>query len=298
MSEFNLPAKLDHIQPEQNQNNGYVDQIKNTISNCTSDISKVSSISASIKAQSGWEGYWKKGDNIRTLGGNFVLLSSVQQRTLDMLVLLIGAAGRMKTDYNVILESIEELSKSHSGSVDVLEYLVKIKNTVNEIKRRDELLDSLITFSNELRDNIEELDTNFKKEIKSILLSSKELQDKNKELVEGLSSTKIIIEEEQKYNSDKFTELNKDIDLKHKNVLDAIKYLENGFKLKMELNSADQLKIYLDCEKSLKQNISDAVVNQMKINEDIFSNIKKYSLLATIFIIVLALSILAVVIFK
>jgi len=296
MSEFNLPAKLENILPEQHQNNGYVEKIKNTIAACSSDISNISKGGSQLNANGG--GLFKKGENIREISGYVVTLSSVQQRTLDMVVLLIGAAGRMKTDYNVILESIEELSKSHSGSVDVLEYLVKIKNTVNEIKRRDELLDSLITYSNELRNSIEELNSYFQKEIKSILQSSEDLNNKQKEISEELSAIKLFVEKEKKYNKNKFSDMFNDIELKNKFVLDAIKNVENSFLSKLKNNSAVQLKNLSELDISLKEQIEDVVDNQKIINENMFNNIAKYFKIAIVSIIVLALSIIAIIIFK
>jgi hypothetical protein len=296
MSEFNLPTKLENILHEQHHNNGYVEKIKNTIAACSSDISKISKGASQLNANGG--GLFKKGENIREISGYVVTLSSVQQRTLDMVVLLIGAAGRMKTDYNVILDSIEELSKSHSGSVDVLEYLVKIKNTVNEIKRRDQLLDSLITYSNELRNSIEELNTYFQKEIKSILQSSEELNSKHKELSDGLLATKIIIEKEQNSNRDKFTDLFKDIDLKNKFVLDTIKKVENSLQSKLDNISADQSKNFTELNRIIKQQIEDAVKNQEIINENLFNKVNKNFMITIVSVIVLALSIIAVFIFK
>ncbi|MDP3831109.1 MAG: hypothetical protein Q8Q47_07545, partial [Ignavibacteriaceae bacterium] len=176
--------------------------------------------------------------------------------------------------------------------------LVKIKNTVNEIKRRDELLDSLITYSNELRNSIEELNTYFQKEIKSILQSSEELNSKHKELSEGLSATKIIIAKEQKSNRDKFTDLFKDIDLKNKFVLDTIKKVENSFQLKLDNISADQLKNRSELDISLKEKLDDVVNNQKIINENMFNKINKYFKIAIVSILVLALSTIAIIIFK
>jgi hypothetical protein len=296
MSEFNLPTKLENILPEQHQNNGYVEKIKNTIAACSSDISNTSKGAAQLNANGG--GWFKKGENIREIAGYVVTLSSVQQRTLDMVVLLMGAAGRMKTDYNVILESIEELSKSHSESVDVLEYLVKIKNMVNEIKRRDEFLDSLINYSNELRNSIEELNSNFQKEIKSILQSSEDLNSRQKVISEELSAIKLFVEKEKKYNQDKFGDMFNDIELKNKLVLDAIKNVENSFLSKLEDNSAVQLKNLSDLDISLKEQIEDVVNNQKIINENMFYKIDKYFKIAIVSVIILALSTIAIIIFK
>jgi hypothetical protein len=155
-----LPSPLSTYSTNITPANHYAEKVQASIRTCTSDIANVSRIAAEIKSQGGWERYWKKSQNIALLADNVATMSSVQQRMLDMMILLMGAAGRMKSDYNIIIESIEDLSKSHSGTIEVLEYLVKIKNTVEAMKRRDELVESLITYTNSLRDSLGTLENN------------------------------------------------------------------------------------------------------------------------------------------
>jgi hypothetical protein len=79
-----------------------------------------------IKAQNAIEGWWKAGPNMRRLAENLAEAASVQQKTINMVVLLMAAAGRMRSNYGIIMETIEELTRAHSGSEEVLEYLVKV----------------------------------------------------------------------------------------------------------------------------------------------------------------------------
>ena len=234
----------------------------------------------------------KKGENIRKLADNLVVMSSVQQRTLNMVVLLMGAASRMKSDYNIIMESIEELSKSHSGSVDVLEYLVKMKNTVSEIKRKEELLNSLITYSNDLRKSIEELNNHFNKKIESILKSSEEL-------AQGLNATKLSIEKKQKDDQKIFDDLHKELNQKYESVLKLITDSENTLQSKLESNSESQSNNILELKENLNNHVADLVNSQIKANNnELYSKIKKNTFVITGLMIALALAVLAIIVLK
>ena len=293
MSDFYLPAKFENILPKKHQNSGFVNQIKTSIRDCSYDISRVSDISSHIKATGGWDSFiHKKGENIRKLADNLVVMSSVQQRTLNMVVLLMGATSRMKSDYNIIMESIEELSKSHSGSVDVLEYLVKIKNTVSEIKRKEELLNSLITYSNDLRKSIEELNNHFNKKIESILKSSEEL-------AQGLNATKLSIEKKQKDDQKIFDDLHKELNQKYESVLKLITDSENTLQSKLESNSESQSNNILELKENLNNHVADLVNSQIKANNnELYSKIKKNTFVITGLMIALALAVLAIIVLK
>lgn len=133
----------------------FVSQIRDTMRGCVRDIENVSRKTQEIQAQGGWEAFWSKGKNINALAEHMGLLASVQQKSLDMTVLLMSAAAKMKGRYDIILESIEDLSHSQAGKVEVLDYLVKVKTMVSDLKERDELLDSLLTYTNDLRRSLE-----------------------------------------------------------------------------------------------------------------------------------------------
>jgi ABC-type transporter Mla subunit MlaD len=148
-----------------------------------------------------------------------VELSGVQQTVLDLLVLLMGAAGGMKKDYNMIIETIEELSQVHSGNVEVLEYIIKIKNSVNELKRRDELLDALITFTNDLRDSLNELNNEINVNINSINSSLAEINKRQSNTDETIININDTIEN-TKNNFDKI------VNERHQDLLNTLTELQ------------------------------------------------------------------------
>lgn len=153
-----LPALPERIEPH--RGNGvipqdFANQVRDTIRECTRDIEKVSQKTQEIQAQGGWEAFWSKGKNIHALAEYTGTLASVQQKSLEMIVLLMGAAAKMKGRYDIILDSIDDLSQAQAGKVEVLNYLVKVKTMVSDLKERDELLDSLITYTNDLRESLE-----------------------------------------------------------------------------------------------------------------------------------------------
>ncbi|MEK0336931.1 MAG: hypothetical protein QQN41_05795 [Nitrosopumilus sp.] len=173
---INLPEKISqNIELVSKESNGHLVNIKETIESCTNDLQIISQKMSEIQAQGGWDKFWQKSNNIDSIANHVEMVATIQQKSLDLIILLIGAAGTMKSDYNVIIDSIEDLSKQHSGSVEVLDYLVKIKITVLELRKRDELLNSLFTYTNDLRDFLEsvnnqvnELSDSFKTNIELI----------------------------------------------------------------------------------------------------------------------------------
>jgi hypothetical protein len=168
VEQLSLPAPIESSSFDTREDKPYAAAIKQDIKACTEALVSISLISMEIKAQGSVEGWWKSGDNMRRLAETVAQSASVQQKTINMVVLLMAAAGRMKSDYNVIMESIEELSRAHSGSVEVLEYLVKIKQTVTSIKKRDDLLESLMTYTNDLRQSLSDLDENVRNQFEGM----------------------------------------------------------------------------------------------------------------------------------
>lgn len=119
-------------------------RIQSSISDCTKDLLTISDTMATISKQGGWDAFWSQGKNINDIANHVAKLTTVQKRSLDLIVLMIGAAGTMKADYNIIVESIEQLSKEHGGSVEVLDYLVNIKKMVLDLQKRDAIIQDLV----------------------------------------------------------------------------------------------------------------------------------------------------------
>ena len=132
-------------------------QIRSTIENCTKELQEVSANMSGIKDQEAWKRLWNASSNFENLAEHVDKVTGVQQKSLDLIVMLMGASHKLKDQYEVIIDSIEDLSEINEGNPAVLDYLVKVKNTVKDIKERDELLESLLTFSNDLRDSVEEV---------------------------------------------------------------------------------------------------------------------------------------------
>lgn len=186
MDQLSLPAPIEPSVLESKEDKPYANAIKKDIAACTEDLASISRMSMEIKAQGSFESWWNSGPNMRRLAENVAQAASVQQKTINMVVLLMAAAGRMKHDYNTIMESIEQLSQSHSGSVEVLEYLVKVKQTVESMKRRDDLLESLITYTNDLRQCLSELDDHARKQFEGSEREVSVLKDDQKKLGEAI----------------------------------------------------------------------------------------------------------------
>lgn len=152
-----VPAKFSYHKPEKEASAEISTQIQKTIALCADDLKEVGMQMGEIRQQGGWQKFWKAGNNVDSVAGHVAKMSDVQQKSLDLIVLLMGASNKLKEDYGTILESIEDLSQSNGDNPQVLDYLVKVRNTVKDMKDRDSLLESLITYSNDLRDSMENL---------------------------------------------------------------------------------------------------------------------------------------------
>lgn len=127
----------------------YTAIIRDNIQFCTDQIKEISSSMADIEKQKGSESFWKKSENIKTISRYVSKVSDVQQKTLDLLVLLLGASGRMVDDYDTIMQTIDELSELNGGEAEVLNYLLKVKKMIKEIKDNDQRLKDIM-YNNEV----------------------------------------------------------------------------------------------------------------------------------------------------
>ena len=151
----------------------FINLVKENINSCAKEIKKISETMDKIEAQKGSEAFWKKGENIRTISKNVNKMSEVQQKTLDLLVLFLGSSNKMADDYDTILKTIDELGEVNGGEAEVLDYLLKIKRMVKEIKSNDERL-KLISFECEqAKKQIEQLDKNYKEKTDNYEKNSK-----------------------------------------------------------------------------------------------------------------------------
>ena len=105
----------------------FINIVRDNINQCAKEIKEISETMEKIESQKNSESFWKKGENIKIISKNVNKMSEVQQKTLDLLIMFLGASGKMATDYDTIMQTIDELGELNGGEVEVLDYLLKIK---------------------------------------------------------------------------------------------------------------------------------------------------------------------------
>lgn len=112
----------------------YSNIIKRNIIDCTEELGEISEIMEEIELQGGWDSFWKKSNNIRLLSKHVGRVTNVQQKTLDLIVLLMSGTSNVKSDYNRIISTIDNLSNANEDNIEILKYLIKMKETVKSIQ--------------------------------------------------------------------------------------------------------------------------------------------------------------------
>ena len=151
----------------------FINIVRDNISLCASEIKEISETMQKIESQKNTESFWKKSENIRTISQNVNKMSEVQQKTLDLLVMFLGASGKMADDYDTILKTIDELGEVNGGEVEVLDYLLKIKKMVKEIKNNDERLKSIMYDVKTLQRKMSEMEKVYKDKVSTYEKTSK-----------------------------------------------------------------------------------------------------------------------------
>ena len=151
----------------------FINIVRDNIQQCAKEIKEISETMQKIEDQKNSESFWKKSENIKTISKNVNKMSEVQQKTLDLLVMFLGASGKMADDYDTIMKTIDELGEVNGGEVEVLDYLLKIKKMVKEIKSNDERLKTIMFNNEQLKDRVEALETGYKDKVSSYEKNSK-----------------------------------------------------------------------------------------------------------------------------
>lgn len=164
------PKKEEVVDPSSAE---FINVVRDNINLCAKEIKEVSETMQKIESQKGSESFWKKSENIRTISKHVNKMSEIQQKTLDLLVMFLGASNQMAEDYDTILKTIDELGELNGGETEVLNYLLKVKRMIKEIKNNDERLKK-ITFDNEqLKSNVQLLEKNYKEKTDNYEKNSK-----------------------------------------------------------------------------------------------------------------------------
>lgn len=152
----------------------FINIVRDNINTCAREIKEVSQTMQKIESQKNSESFWKKGENIRTISKNVNKMSEIQQKTLDLLVMFLGASGKMADDYDTILKTIDELGEVNGGEIEVLDYLLKIKKMVKEIKNNDERLKGIVFTNEKTNQRLTNLETTYKEKFEHLELNYKE----------------------------------------------------------------------------------------------------------------------------
>ena len=156
----------------------FIKIVRDNIDFCTKEIKEISQTMDKIETQKNSESFWKKSENIKTISKHVNKMSDIQQKTLDLLVMFLGASGKMADDYDTILITIDELGELNGGETEVLNYLLKIKRMIKEIKNNDERLKSLMFENKKFDKKISELEKNYKEKTANYEKSTKILLSK------------------------------------------------------------------------------------------------------------------------
>jgi hypothetical protein len=150
-SDITVPERL-----EVEKNARLSGEFRTSVSNSIAKLKEISSQSLSIKTQGKWDSFWHKSENIKILAGNVGEVVTIQQKTFDLIMFLFAISGAMKQEYDLVLQSISEIQNNATDG-ELLSNLLTVKKAVVEMKTKQEMIDSLVTFSNDLRDSLEEL---------------------------------------------------------------------------------------------------------------------------------------------
>lgn len=151
----------------------FINIVRDNIDFCAKEIKEVSETMDKIESQKNSESFWKKSENIRTISKYVNKVSEVQQKTLDLLVMFLGASGKMADDYDTILKTIDELGELNGGEAQVLDYLLKVKKMIKEIKNNDERLKAIIYDLENQKKKTDELEKSYNEKLASFEKNSK-----------------------------------------------------------------------------------------------------------------------------
>lgn len=179
--------------PLDSKSNEFISLIKENVSFCVNELKDVDIAMNKISSQKNSELFFRKSESIKILSEYMSKMAVVNQKTLDLLVLLLGASGKMSDEYENIMNTIDELSELNNGEAEVLKYLLKVKNMVYEIRDNDTRLKKVLEDNAKTLEFIENADKDFKQEIKDSKKSRKTIESKCNKLQRKLTLNNIYI---------------------------------------------------------------------------------------------------------
>lgn len=156
----------------------FVSIIKDNVNFCVDELKDINDAMEKISNQKNSEMFFRKSENIKLLSQYMSKMATVNQKTLDLLILLLGASGKISDEYETILTTIDELSELNNGEAEVLNYLLKVKNMIHEIKDNDTRMKQLLLDNANTKDIVSHADEAFKKEIEESQKARKTIDSK------------------------------------------------------------------------------------------------------------------------
>ena len=126
------------------KNDLFLATVKDNINYCVNELKDIETTMQQISNQRNSEMFFKKSENIRLISQYMSKIATVNQKTLDLLILLLGAGSKISEEYHTILITIDELGSLNNGEAEVLSYLLKVKKMVSEIQQNDMKMQFLV----------------------------------------------------------------------------------------------------------------------------------------------------------
>ena len=146
---INKTNELTEIKSEHN----IAESIKQDLKDIAEKAKAISEKALEIKNQGGWDAFWSKSENIKSLAGFISDMTLMHQREVDILILIFSGLGHVEIDYNEIIETIDVLSKEESD-VQTLKYLLDLKRSIKLInEQKNFILDRLDSLDEEIKKN-------------------------------------------------------------------------------------------------------------------------------------------------
>lgn len=171
----------------------FVSIIKDNVNYCVDELKDINDAMKKISSQKNSEMFFRKSENIKLLSQYMSKMATVNQKTLDLLILLLGASGKISDEYETILTTIDELGELNSGEAEVLNYLLKVKNMVHEIKDNDTKMKQLLLDNQNTKEFVNHADENFKKEIEESQKARKTIDSKCNRLQKRIKLNNLYI---------------------------------------------------------------------------------------------------------
>ena len=171
----------------------FIEIIKDNVNFCVDELRQVEEAMQKINNQRNSEMFFRKSENIKLLSQYMSKVASVNQKTIDLIILLLGANGKISDEYENIIDTIEELGKLNNGEAEVLNYLVKVKRMINEIHDNDSRLKQVLEDNTKTREIVDHADESFKKEVEESEKSRKLVESKCNRLAKRIALNNLYI---------------------------------------------------------------------------------------------------------